>query len=174
MAYAAASDVAALTPNLLDSGQTNYTTTSTPTLAMVNAALSSGCAIIHAALAAAGYSTPVPSAAAAYGVVVQLNVWYAVSEAESVRMTARVAANERTRAEYWRTKFDNGLKDLLKMDLSRAGISYTGKLYAGGIGISDKDSVESDTDRVQPRFQRGQFGHPDIMRPGEAEDETLN
>jgi len=34
--------------------------------------------------------------------------------------------------------------------------------YAGGISISDKDAVREDSDRVQPRFSRGQFEQPGI------------
>lgn len=31
------------------------------------------------------------------------------------------------------------------------------RVYAGAITISDKEAVEEDEDRVQPRFKRGQF-----------------
>jgi len=31
------------------------------------------------------------------------------------------------------------------------------QLYAGGISISDKDTVEADTDRVEPDFSKGMF-----------------
>ncbi len=40
--------------------------------------------------------------------------------------------------------------------------------YAGGISVSDKDSVEENTDRVNPAFERGQFDNP------EDSDESRN
>lgn len=39
-----------------------------------------------------------------------------------------------------------------------AGISP----YAGGISASDKDAVESDTDRVRPSFLRGLYENPNV------------
>jgi hypothetical protein len=32
--------------------------------------------------------------------------------------------------------------------------------YLGGASISDRDAIESDTDRVQPAFKRGMFDNP--------------
>lgn len=37
--------------------------------------------------------------------------------------------------------------------------------YAGGISLSDKASVEQDTDRVRPAFERGQFANPSAVSP---------
>lgn len=33
--------------------------------------------------------------------------------------------------------------------------------FAGGISVDDKNTREDETDRVEPRFHRGQFSHPD-------------
>ncbi len=41
--------------------------------------------------------------------------------------------------------------------LSRRGDLKFVEPYAGGISKSDKESVELDTDRVEPAFERGQF-----------------
>ena len=174
MAYAATSDVAPYVRNVVGSGETEFSASTSPTAVMVQAALSSGCAIIHTKLAAAGYGVPVPTTAAVYGMIVQLNTWYGVSEAESVRMTARVSATERTRAQYWRDRFNKELGDLLKSDLSQAGLSHNSFVYAGGISQSDKDAVESDTDRVTPRFERNQFRYTGTDRPNTAGDDTTS
>lgn len=163
MSYAAASNVADYTPGLLDDG--NFTSTTMPSKAAVESFLSSGCAIIESKLQARGYSIPVPGNSVIYTRVKQLETWYGAAEAESVRMTARVAVTERTRAQFFATKFEKGLDKLLDEDLSRAGLSHTSKAYAGGISRSDKDAVEADTDRVAPRFERDQFRHEGAESP---------
>jgi hypothetical protein len=50
---------------------------------------------------------------------------------------------------------------LVEMDLSRTGVTQTSVAYAGGISRSDVSSVESNTDRVKPRFTRGRFSNPE-------------
>lgn len=40
--------------------------------------------------------------------------------------------------------------------------ALTGVPYAGGISISDKQSVETDTDRVVPAFRVGAHDHPEL------------
>jgi hypothetical protein len=172
MSYAAACDVAQYTPGLLPDG--NFTGTTVPSRTAVENFLSSGCAIIESRLEAGGYSVPVPGNSTAYMRVKQLETWYGVAEAESVRMTARVTATERTRAQFFMSKFEKGLDALMAEDLSRAGLSYTSKLYAGGISVGDKESVEDDGDRVAPRFQRDQFRISGVQRPAgsEADEES--
>ena len=44
-----------------------------------------------------------------------------------------------------------------------SGSVGTPQLYAGGLSISDKDTVEADTDRVQPDFYRGQDDFPNTI-----------
>ena len=39
-----------------------------------------------------------------------------------------------------------------------------GQAYAGGISISDKETTEADTDRVQPEFYKGEFDNPDGVK----------
>jgi len=41
---------------------------------------------------------------------------------------------------------------------SRAAVKAVSP-YAGGISVSDKIAVEANTDRTQPRFERGQFDY---------------
>jgi len=171
MAYSAASNVADYCPGLLDDGV--FTATTRPNKAAVERFLSSGCALIEGRLKSAGYDVPVPGTAAVYDQIVDLETLYAAARAETVRMSARVAATERTRGQVFMDQFNQGIQELLKLDLSTMGVSYTGDLYAGGISRSDVTSQESDTDRVAPRFKRGQFAHPGTTRPsGTDSDRT--
>jgi hypothetical protein len=163
VSYAAASDVADYTPGLLPDG--NFTTTTIPNKAAVERFLSAGCAMIETQLQAAGYGVPVPSNSRVYDQVVDLEALYAAGRAETVRMTSRVAATERTRGQFFNKLFQDGLGELLEMDLSRAGLSPISKAYAGGISVSDKESAEDDGDRVKPRFERDQFRHEGVDRP---------
>ena len=158
-AYASPSDVGSLTRNLLGSAS-EYDTTTCPTLAQVNAWLSSGCALIDASLKAKGYGA-IPTSSEAYDFAREVNALYASWLAERSRTGARVADNERTRADMLKRDFNDGLTMLLAMDFSYLGITPTVKSYAGGIDRSDKTTVELDTDRVQPRFSRGQFRDPE-------------
>ncbi len=59
----------------------------------------------------------------------------------------------------------------LEKGLSRRAGGSDG-IYAGGISISDKESEESDTDRVDPGFERNQFDNPGTL-PGNTDDGFL-
>jgi len=163
MAYSAASNVADYCPTLLEDGV--FTSTTRPTKAAVERFLSSACAVIEGRLTAAGYSVPVPGTAAVYDQIVDLETLYAAARAETVRLSARTAATERTRGQVFMEEFNRGLADLLKLDLTTMGVGYSGDLYAGGISVADRESQEADTDRVTPRFTRGQFRHTGTQRP---------
>jgi len=169
MTYGSASGVAANVPNLVGEEGT-FTKTTIPTDTQVERWLAAGYALINGDLAGRGYSTPVPATATVYSLVVDLEELYAAARAESARMSARIGPDERTRGQMLMQQFKDGLKALLAMDLSRAGLTHTGKLYAGGISQSDKDSYNADTDRVQPRFKRGMWRMPDTTRPGGDDD----
>lgn len=163
MSYATTRNVADYCPGLLEDGQ--FTITTRPSKDAVTRFLNAGYSIINARLGAAGYSTPVDSSAAIYNQLVDLESLYGAARAESVRMTARVAVTERTRAQYFMTEFEKGLDKLVATDLSGAGATKTSRMYAGGISKSDKSSVESDTDRVPGRFNRGMWRHDGTSRP---------
>lgn len=45
----------------------------------------------------------------------------------------------------------------LSKSLGKRGTIATATPYAGGISVDDKDTQKDDTDRVAPRFSRGQF-----------------
>ena len=58
------------------------------------------------------------------------------------------------------------LANALNVDAATAGVAP----YCGGISIADKDSVEDETDRVQPSFKRGLHDNPNEA-PEEDRDE---
>lgn len=173
MTYGSASGVASYTPNLVGEELT-FTKTTIPTDTQVERWLSAGYALINGRLAGRGYGMPVPQAATVYSLVVDLEELYAAARAESARMSARIGPDERTRSQMFMQQFKDGMKELLSMDLSRAGLSHTGKLYAGGISKSDKDAVDADADRVQPRFKRGMWRVPGEVRPGGGDDDETD
>ena len=121
--YSSASNVAEYTPGLLDTGS-DFSTTTTPTKVAVERFLSAGCSLIHLRFEAAGYTTPITGTAAVYSQVVDLETLYAAGRAEMVRMTARVTAGERTRSQMFNDRFNKGLDQLLKMDLSLGLMAY--------------------------------------------------
>ena len=167
MGYCAASDVSSLTRNLIGgASELTFTTTTCPTLAQVNVWISTGCAVIDSRLAGEGYDT-IPSTAPAYGVAQQANACYAAWFAERSRQNARTTADERTRADLFKEDFDDLMDILLSMDLSRSGVTQTSRAYAGGISVSDKRTVESDGDRVRPRFSRGMYRNKEALQPSD-------
>ena len=50
--------------------------------------------------------------------------------------------------------------------MAAAGVSP----YAGGISVSDKSSVEDDTDRIKPMFKRGLFDSNQTLDPASASE----
>lgn len=49
---------------------------------------------------------------------------------------------------------------ILLSELQRSLVLSTGGPVAGGLSASRKETVEEDTDRVIPDFEKGQFDHP--------------
>jgi len=161
MAYSTCARVAALIPNLINAASSfdGLASNVTPGSAALISFMSSGCALINTKLGAMGYSTPVGSGNALYDYLADIEANYAAYRAEMARSSPRTSQGERTRADMFRRAFQDGLKDLEMMDLSRLSISKTESWYVGGISESEVDSVESNTDRVSPRFKRGQFDY---------------
>lgn len=166
MAYASASNVAGLCQNILGS-EDNFTTSTCPTLSQVKYWLSSGCSVLEGRLAGAGYSVPVTSGTRAYDWLGDLNCLYAAARAEMSRTNITLAPGQRTRGQVFDEMFWKQLKELLQLDLTQVGVSRgsSGRLYVGGISVSDKDSWEDDTDRVPSRFRRGMFDYPGRQSP---------
>lgn len=52
-------------------------------------------------------------------------------------------------------------------DLTLAGLSRSslGTLYAGGVSVAAKQSYESMTDRVKPKFAKDMFEFPGVVDP---------
>lgn len=67
------------------------------------------------------------------------------------------------------TKVVNQLRASLER-IEAATLPQEGIWYAGGISVSDKSGVESDSDRVRPRFVRGMQSNRDILISEEALD----
>jgi hypothetical protein len=158
---------------LLETNATNFSPTSWPTKAQVESFLSAGCAIIETRLEAAGYSTPVGAAITISSLVANLETLYGAAQAESVQLSARISATERTRAHFFEERFNKGLDKLVGMDLSRAGLTHTTKTVITGTSISEKEAVDDDKDRVTPRFRRDQFRHAGTTRPAGVEADEL-
>jgi len=164
--YSSASSVGSYTLNILDGNQT-FGENTLPTKKQVDNWLSSGCAIIETELQGRGYSVPVSNGTSARTRVAQLETLYAVAQAEMTRATATVGPGERTRGQVFEAMFWSGLEKFLDGDLTMVGLtrSSTGSIYSGGISITTKQSYETDSDRVTPRFSRGQFRHAGTERP---------
>ena len=162
MAYASASTVSGYCRNLLGPDKI-FTESSCPTLNSVDSWLSSGCSVIETVLAGAKYSTPVPTTSGVYGWVSELNALWAAAHAEMSRTNVTLSPGERTRGSVMYDYFWSELEKLVLgiggngNDLTLVGLARTsvGKLYVGGISISDKQTWESDSDRVGPRLFRG-------------------
>lgn len=166
MAYASASDVAALCQNVLGADDT-FSTSTCPTLAQVNRWLTSGCAVLETRLQAQGYSVPPGSTTSIYEALKDLNTLYAVTRVEMVRTNPVFGPGQRTRGQVFREMFWEELKELLSTDLTQAGLSRssTATIYVGGISEADKDTVEDDSDRVEPRFSRDMFDFAGTLKP---------
>lgn len=164
MAYASASDVSALTRDLIGSAS-GFDTGTCPTLTQVNAWLSTGCAVINATIGGYGYGA-IPESSAAYGLAQQANALYAAWMAERSRSSARISTQERTRAEMFRSDYKMLMETLSDLNLGRMGVTQTSQVVAGGISQSDKDRVAADSDRVPDRFSRGMFRNQDTLTPG--------
>jgi len=102
MAYSSASDVAALTKNILDN-ETMFSDNSIPTIAEVNGWMSTGCRIIESKINSYGYATPAGSATNAWGVFQHLNVLYTAAFVEFSRINMTLGPGERTRGQvFWK------------------------------------------------------------------------
>ncbi len=173
MSYSTASGVAAYCSKNLLGPDRLFTESTCPTLNQVEEYLSSGCAIIETVLAGARYATPVPATAGVYGWVSSLNALWAAAHAELYRMNTTMGPGERGRGQLLYDYFWSELEKLILgiggngNDLTLVGLTRTsvGKLYVGGISVSDKQLWESDTDRVTPRFATGLFSFPGTIKP---------
>lgn len=167
MAYSSCQRVAGLLFNLLEGASDfdNMATTATPGSAQLIRFMSSGCAIINATLKSKGYGVPVASTSTVYDWLADVEANYVAYRAEMSRSSPRSAAGERTRADMFRRVFETELEALTNLDLTQMGLTLTRNWYVGGISESEKDSVKSDTDRVDSRYEEGQFDSGEVPRP---------
>ena len=137
-----------------------FDTTTCPSLSDVEQWITTGCAVISTHLSGLGYGVP-SSGTAIYEMLGQANALWAAALAEDSRINARISTDERTRGDRFMRQFDKLMERVAAMDLSRAGLTQTSVAYAGGISRGDVASVESNSDRVKPRFTRGRFSNPE-------------
>ena len=161
MPYSTCARCADLIPNILDGASdfNNLGSQIRPASAALIRFMSSGCALIEAELYSLGYTPTKGTALDDY--LADLESLYVAFRAEQVRGSPRTASGERTRADMFRRAFDDGLKSLRRLDLTRIEFTYDARFYIGGISDAEKDSIESDTDRTSPRFSRGKFDNPE-------------
>ena len=168
MGYCAASDISGLAKNLI--GEVDMFNTSTsPGISLVDSWISSGCGWIETAIQAHGYSVPVASTTSVYGHLKHCNALFAAGMAEMSRTNVILAPGERSRGQVFYTMFKECMKDLFEQgDLTLVGLSKSsnrGKVYVGGISVSDKEDRYADSDKVGARFRRNQFNFPDTLQP---------
>jgi len=167
--YCSSSDVAALCTTLTTSGSA-FSASTQPTDTEVDAFISSGSTFINTLLKGHGYAVP-GSTNDVFHTLTQANALYGAALAERSRTTTIVGPGENTRADMMWKDFERVMGYLGieagSLDLSSAGLGTVNEAgpYAGGISKSDVETVESDSDRVVPRFVRGQFRNSDGNRP---------
>jgi len=174
MSYGTASGVAMYCRNLLGS-QTTWTISTCPTKKQVDDFLSDGCAVIETTLNSRGYCTPVASTTNAYGWLSRLEELWAAAHAEFHRTNLTLSPGERTRGQVFYEMFWDEFDRMLKIDLSQAGLSKSttgGNIYIGGISVSEKQSIESNTDLLSPRFFRDVNRIPRTLRPKPSTTES--
>ena len=171
VAYASASDVAALCRNILGAASA-FGSTTCPSSTQVDTWLTTGCSVIETKLAGCGGYGPIPTSSAAYGLAQQANAAYGGWWAERSRTIGGVNAGERTRADMLKKDFFDLLDMLCAMDLGSVGVPLTSngvhpRIHAGGISIDGKRTRENDSDRVTPRMVRGMFGNAEALDAGD-------
>ena len=166
MAYASASNVAPYCLNILGDS-TNFTDSTMPTIKQVNGWLSSGCAVINAKILGMGYGIPA-SGTTIFEALTDCNALFAAARVEMARTNVTLAPGERTRGQIFEEMARACACSVLGAgDLTLVGLTKTssGKLYVGGVSVTQKQTEESDTDRVTPRFNRGEFDFPGTIQP---------
>ncbi|MHA2135268.1 MAG: hypothetical protein ACW99J_15515 [Candidatus Thorarchaeota archaeon] len=175
MSFASCALVSSLIPNLLN-GASDFEgindATILPGSLQIVAYMSSGCELIIAKVNSMGYIAPHPSGTLnSFFGIIEAN--YAAWQSELARSSPRTAKGERSRADDFRKAYEAALRALEKMDLSMLGFTQLqaggAGWYIGGRSQAEKDSVASDTDRVDARFKRDKFVNPD--RPVDSTDD---
>ena len=120
MAYGSVTGVSQINSHLVG----GYTASSLPTQAAVTEWLTQGAAAVNAALAKAGYSTPVSVTAACYPLIVRLNNLWAAAVAEASTNIGVDGTSETRSDKLWK-QYRDELSDLLSGDLTLAGLTHS-------------------------------------------------
>lgn len=158
---------------MLTRGGSNFTSSTSPTLAQVQEMIQWIYSDMHTHFYAQGYAGSANSTAAMFDGLVMLNSLGAAAIAEMTRIMDTVRNQERTRGQVLWKMYERQRDIYAQMDLSQAGFQIdTVGPYAGGTEVSDKDIDESNSGLLTPRFFRNQFRGPGtIFRGPETEDD---
>jgi len=165
MGYCDTTHVAALCSQIV-SGSADFGTNTNPTKAQVQFWISSGCALLDTVTKGKGYAPPA-STNSIYDLYRNINALYAAWMSEKKRTVDQTAPGSKTRAQQFyddlRFHFQLlfGDDSFSALDLASAGLAVINTVgpWAGNTSVSDVETAELDTDRVQPRFTRGQMSH---------------
>ena len=166
--------VEALCKQLTASGA--FSTDTQPTLTEVEDWLTEGWRQINAVIMDRGYEVPSsPSSMDAdfRGVLQKFNIWWAAAQAEYSQASVGFAEGSGGRGDMFMEMFwgseggvpHQGIRRVVGSDaFQRLGATKTRELSAGlsagGISVSTKQTIQTDTDMAQYAFRRGQFGNP--------------
>lgn len=170
-AYASSSDVAAFCSNLI-TGASDFSASTVPTQSMVEHWISAASAMIDNSIGSRGFSPPTDATSDAWLWLRDLCTYYATGMAEMARSNVRLAPGERTRGQQFMQMWKDGMKEIRETDISATGLTYANRGYVGGISVSDKESVVSDSDRESMRFSREMFDNPKAPAKGEGGQRT--
>ena len=163
MAYGKVSGVAAICPDLLK-GNSNFSSETNPTDAEVTSFLTDISAQMDAAFASVGFSTPM-TGIGLLAVMDPIAEWGAAMLAESggqVEASSWDGAEEESKPTHWKRLYEDAITRLIEksgMALYVLGATRTKTLsrgaHVGGVSEDERDTYESTTDYLQPRFKSG-------------------
>lgn len=138
-----------------------FSTSTQPTLAEVEQWLTEGYRLINVHLMAYGYDAD-QTDADVKGALQRFNVLYAAAMVEYSQASAGFTEGSSGRGDMFMRQFEDGLPKLVNsVGFSRLGATkseeLSGHLSVGGRSISDKRTIETDSDHVPYLFRRGQF-----------------
>jgi len=171
MAYGSASGVAALCKHLTNEGDGAFNNDTTPTRRQVLAFLDDGSALMDAEIAQHGFTTPV-SASLVVAVLDPIAEYYAAAMAESIETVSRSdwqGTSESSKPTHWMDMHRDSMDRILS-ERGRAlailgagrGVDLSEYLHAGGLSEDEKDTWESDSDFIQPRFKVGMMEYKTV------------
>ncbi len=165
------SEVQALERHLTDSGR--FSTDTTPTLSDVETFITDTYYEIGTKLLDYGYAQT-QTDADVLGVLQHFNALGACAKVELTQPSVGYKAGENTRYDRFYKEFEKVDKMIKSPAFERMGAtkSYalSAGLSAGGISISDKETIETDTDHEPYFFSRDLQKHPGTIADVESEE----